>query len=123
MLDGTAIESVESLYNPGIGGSRVGQYSQLTGSAITIRPLPGMSAEWLTHALECHSARRVAGSIPASATPNDPFWLPGTMVQIDAQSTHGAFRIEVRASGPANGRQVLDRARPFTRTASPTATL
>jgi hypothetical protein len=123
VLDGSAIESVEPLYNQGEGGARIGHWSVLAGTAITVRAIPGVTAEWLTRALECHSARRVMGSIPSSATPNDPFWLPGRMIDIEAQSAHGAFRIEVRGAGPAEGRQVLDRARAFTRTASPTAAL
>jgi hypothetical protein len=123
VLDGTAIESVEPLYNQGGGGGRVGQFAQLTGTAITVHALPGISAEWLTLALECHSARRVVGSIPAGAAPNDPFWLPGRTVKIEAQSVHGGFRVEVRGADPAEGRQVLDRAKAFTETASPTATL
>jgi hypothetical protein len=123
LLDGTAIESVEPLYNNGLGGARIGHWSLLVGTVITVRPLPSVTAEWLTRELECHSARRVAGSTPASTLPNDPFWLPGKMVDIDAQSAHGSFRVEVRAAHPAEAQELLDRARAFTRMGSPRASL
>jgi hypothetical protein len=113
VLDGSAIESVEPLYNNGLGGARTGHWSMLAGSVVTVRALPGVTAEWLTRALECHSARRAVGSIPESSMPNDPFWLPGRMVEIDAQSAHGSFRVEVRAAHPAEARELLDRARAF----------
>jgi hypothetical protein len=121
VLDGTAIEGVEPLYNS-VVGYKTGQFSELTGTALTVRPIPGVTAEWLTRALECHSAKRVAGSI-AGVAPNDPFFLPGRMVEIDARSVHGGFRVEVRAAGPAEGHQVLDRAKAFAKGASPLAAL
>jgi hypothetical protein len=115
VLDGSAIESVEPLYNNGLGGARVGHWSMLSGTVVTVRALPGITGEWLTRALECHSVRRVVGSIPESSMPNDPFWLPGRMVEIDAQSAHDSFRVEVRAAHPAEAQELLNRARAFTR--------
>jgi hypothetical protein len=112
VLDGSAIESVEPLYNS-VVGYKSGQYTELAGSAIKIEALQGVTAEWLTRALECHSAKRVLGSIASTTAPNDPFWLPGRMVEIDAASAHDGFRVEVRAAGPAEGHEVLDRAKAF----------
>jgi hypothetical protein len=123
LLDGTAIETVEPLYNNGLGGARIGHWSLLVGTVITVRALPGVTAEWLTRELECHSARYVAGNASASTLPNDPFSLPGRMVAIDAQSGHGSFRVEVRAAHPAEAQELLDRARAFTRIGSPRASL
>jgi hypothetical protein len=114
VLDGTAIESVEPLYNS-VVGYKTGQYTELTGSAIKVRALQGVTAEWLTRALECHSAKRVLGSIASTSASSDPFWLPGKMVSIDAQSAHDGFRVEVRAAGPVEGNLVLDRAKAFAR--------
>lgn len=122
VLDGSAVEGVEPLYNNGLGGARIGHWSMLAGIVITVRALPGVTAEWLTRELECHSARRVAGITQDTSMPNDPFWLPGRMVQIDAQSAHGSFRVEVRAS-PAEAQELLDRAKALTRTAAPRASL
>jgi hypothetical protein len=122
VLDGSAIESVEPLYNS-VVAYKTGGFSELTGTAITVRALPGVTAEWLTRALECHSAKRVMASGSSTAATNDPFFLPGRMVEIDARSAHGGFRVEVRAAGPVDGHQVLDRAKAFARIASPSATL
>jgi hypothetical protein len=112
VLDGSAIESVEPLYNS-LVGYKSGQYTELAGSAIKVRALPGVTSEWLTRALECHSAERVVGGAPPGVAANDPFWLPGKMVDVEATSAHDGFRVEVRAAGPVDGHEVLDRARAF----------
>jgi hypothetical protein len=112
VLDGSAIESVEPLYNS-VVGYKSGQFTELAGTAIKVRAVQGVTAEWLTRALECHSAKRVLGTIASTVAPNDPFWLPGRTVDIDATSAHDGFRVEVRAAGPVEGREVLDRAKAF----------
>jgi hypothetical protein len=122
VLDGTAIESVEPLYSS-VVGAKTGQVSELHGSSIKVRALPGVTAEWLTQALECHTARRALGSLPSTGGPNDPFWLPGQLVHIDVTSAHDGFRVDVHASGPAEGQQVLDRARAVARNTSPSGAL
>jgi hypothetical protein len=120
VLDGTSIVSVEPLYSS-VVGAKTGQVSELSGSAITVRALPGVTAEWLTQALECHAAKRVLGSIPETASLRDPFWLPGRLVHIDVTSARDGFRVDVHATGPAEGQQILDRARAVARNA-PAAT-
>jgi hypothetical protein len=112
VFDGSAIEGVAPLYNS-VVGYKSGQFTELTGTAIKVRALPGVTAEWLTRALECHSAKRVLGTIASTVAPSDPFWLPGRMVDIDAASAHDGFRVEVRAAGPVEGHEVLDRAKAF----------
>jgi hypothetical protein len=122
VLDGTAIESVEPLYIS-VGGYKTSSATELAGSTLKVRPLPGITAEWLTRALECHSAKRMTGNIASTVAPNDPFWLPGKMVEIDARSAHDGFQVDVRAAGPIEGHQVLDRAKAFAKPPSPAATL
>jgi hypothetical protein len=60
----------------------------------------------------------MTGSIASTVAPNDPFWLPGKIVEIDARSAHDGFLVEVRAAGPIDGHQVLDRAKAFAKTPS-----
>jgi hypothetical protein len=122
VLDGSAIESVEPLY-VSVGGYKTSSATELAGSTIKVRALPGVTAEWLTRTLECHSAKRISGSIASTVAPNDPFWLPGKIVEIDARSAHDGFLVEVRAADPVDGHQVLDRAKAFAKASSPAATL
>jgi len=92
-----AIESVEPLYartNADHGGST----QHLEGAVIYIRAIQGMTAEWLGRALECHSARRVLGKTPDEAIKNDPFWLPGRMVAIEARAMGPGFRVAIRGA-------------------------
>jgi|SRR5580658_4599331 hypothetical protein len=121
VLDGTAIESVEPLY-VSVGGYKTSSATELAGSTLKVRPLPGVTAEWLTRALECHSAKRMMGNIASTVSP-DPFWLPGKIVEIDARSAHDGFLVDVRAAGPVDGHQVLDRAKAFAKAPSPAANL
>jgi hypothetical protein len=118
VLTGAAVEGVEPLYG-NIENVKVGPESELQGAMIRIRPTPGMTAEWLDRALECHSARRVLGRIAASELPNDPFWLPGRTVDIDAESARDGFTVAVRGVTPADGREILQRANAFHATPRP----
>jgi hypothetical protein len=86
---GETVEAAEPLYTAasGGGGGAGGNYAQLIGASIKLRAVKGFTATWLDRALECHSARRVLGRIPAATLPNDSFWLPGRMVDIDVEAT------------------------------------
>lgn len=106
----TALESVEPLYvhepsRKAEGGGHVG------GALLRIHPIPATTAERLGRALECHSARRVLGRIPASALPNDPFFLPGRLVDIDAEAAGDGFEVAVRSNDFGDAQEILLRAR------------
>jgi hypothetical protein len=112
VLSGQAIESVEPLYTR-LQGGKSGEGSRLFGAVVRVRAIQGMTAEWLDRALECHSARRVLGRIPETMTPNDPFWLPGRMVDIDAQSARDGFQVAVRGFSVDDAQEILIRANAF----------
>ncbi len=112
VLNGQAIESVEPLYTR-VQGGKSGETSRLFGALVRVRAVQGMTAEWLDRALECHSARRVLGRIPDTMMPNDPFWLPGRMVDIDAQSARDGFQVAVRGSSVDDAQEILIRANAF----------
>ena len=76
-----------------------------------MRSLKGFTPEWLDRALECHGARRVLGKTPE--VPNDPFWLPDGMVDIDVQSDHDGFRVIARGHNASDAREILARAKAF----------
>jgi hypothetical protein len=112
ILGGEAIQDVEPLY-ASVSQEKSGPASELRGATFRIRALPGVTPEWLDRALECHSARRVLGRIPAASAPSDPFWLPGSIVDIDVESARDGFTAKVAGSTPADGQEVLARANAF----------
>ncbi len=112
VLNRQAVESAEPLYTREPSG-KSGEASRLFGAVIRIRAIQGVTAEWLDRALECHSARRVLGRIPENVMPNDPFWLPGRMVDIDAQSARDGFQVAVRGYSVDDAQEILIRANAF----------
>ncbi len=109
-----AIESAEPLYVR--TGDRSGGGTRLEGAVIYVRAIQGMTPQWLDRALECHSARRVLGKIPENFARNDPFWLPGRMVQIDTEPVGPGFRVSVRGGTSDDAQEILIRANAFAAT-------
>jgi hypothetical protein len=107
-----AIESAEPLYARTVA-DRAGATERLEGAIIYVRAIQGMTPEWLDRALECHSARRVLGKTPDVVAKNDPFWLPGRMVDINAQSVGPGFRVAIRGATPDDAQEILIRANAF----------
>jgi hypothetical protein len=112
VLDREAVEAVEPLYSRAQDG-KSGESARLLGAVVRVRPLPGMTAELLDRGLECYSARRVLGRIPDNSTPNDPFWLPGRMVDIDAESARDGFEVGIRGQTVDDAQEILIRANAF----------
>lgn len=112
---GDPVEAAEPLYTAvSSGGSGVGgNYSQLIGASIKLRALKGFTAVWLARALRCHSARRVLGRIPADALPNDPFWLPGKMVDLEVAATGAGYQVFIRGQNIKDAEKILGRANAF----------
>jgi hypothetical protein len=112
VLDGRALRGVQPLYN-NVEEAKGGNQSELRGAIVDVQPIQGVTAEWLDRALECHSAKRVLGQTKDAAGSNDPFWLPGSIVDIDVRSAKDGFRIAVAGSTPADAQQILSRAKAF----------
>jgi hypothetical protein len=110
ILSGQAVRGVEPLYAT-IEGGKSGEEAHLRGAILTVSALPGMTAEWLDRELECHSASVVLGQV--KATPDDPFWLPASTVDIDVRPGKDGFVIGVAGYSSADARQILERARSF----------
>jgi hypothetical protein len=112
ILSGSVVRSAKPLYN-NIEGSKGGDHAELRGAIVAVDAMPGITAEWLDRTLECHSARLVLGQGQEGAAARDPFWLPGSVVDIDVKSSRSGFLIAVAGASPDKARQVLDRARLF----------
>jgi hypothetical protein len=109
VLGGSAVVGVEALYST-FGSTKSGPQSELRGANLTVTALPGVTAEWLDRALECHSAKAMLGHIQAA---DDPFWLPDASLDIDVRSAKDGFQIAVAAFSPDDARRVLARANAF----------
>lgn len=112
---GETVDAAEPLYaraSSGASGAG-GNYSRLIGASIKLRALKGFTAVWLDRALECHNARRVLGRIPADTLPNDPFWLPGKMVDIDVAATRAGYQLFIRGQNIRDAEKILGRANAF----------
>jgi hypothetical protein len=118
ILDGKALQKVGPLYST-VEADKSGEQSQLRGATLTVSALPGVTAEWLDRELECHGARLALGK--ATSTPEDPFWLPGSTVDIDVRPTKDGFIIAVAGFSTSDARHILNRAEAFAKakTAAP----
>lgn len=110
ILDGQAVKGVEPLYAT-IEASKSGGEAHLRGALLTVSALPGVTAEWLDRELECHSASAVLGQV--KATPDDPFWLPDSTVDIDVRPAKDGFLVGVAGYSSADARQILARSQSF----------
>jgi hypothetical protein len=106
VLDGSAIEHVEPLYNNGSASKT--SNPRLLGAAIVVVPTQGETEERLARSLECHQAQQLVAT--ASAVRPDPFWLQGSRVGIDVTSARDSFRIELTSGSSAAAREILARA-------------
>jgi hypothetical protein len=110
VLSGDAVQRVQPLYST-VEGAKTGPQSELRGATVTVAALPGLTAEWLDRALECHSAKEMLGHEPAPS--DDPFWLPGSSVDIDVTSDRDGFNVAITAYSANDARQILTRANAF----------
>lgn len=110
VLRGEAVQSIEALYREG-DGSRRGTPPELRGASITVQALPGMTAESLDRALQCHSAKAMLGDDRGAW--DDPFFLPGSFVGIDVRTAGYGFEVDVAGSSSDEGYAILTRAQAF----------
>jgi len=82
--------------------STIGPFASLRRDGFKVRAVRGFTATWLDRALECHAARRLLGRIPESTLPNEPFWLPEKMVDIEVAATHAGFQVFIRGQSFAH---------------------
>jgi len=115
VLSASSVQNVEPLYAT-LEGAKSGLHAELRGATVVVAALPGMTAEWLDRALECHSAREALGHAPAPSA--DPFWLPGSSVDIDVRSARDGFNVAVTGYSPDDARQILARANAFVKSKS-----
>jgi hypothetical protein len=112
VLDGATLESVRPLYSVATSGSD-GPESRLQGVVVTVLAPAGVTDVWLDRALECHGARATLGHV--EATKDDPFFLPGSPVDIDVRAARDGFEIRVNAYSTEDAHRIFARAEAFAR--------
>jgi hypothetical protein len=110
-LSPSAVEAVQPAYSHVSSGPSTNE-ARLRGARLYFGPQPGLSRESLQRALECHQSRVLLGTAPEVA--DDPYFLRGAWLDIDADSTGDGFVVAVQAETFADARRVLERARKFT---------
>jgi hypothetical protein len=106
VLSGQTVMGVRPLYGA-MDPSKSDAREQLHGAIVTVAAEPGVTAEWLNRVLECHSAGATLGQ---TADDGDPFFLPGTVVDITVQPAKDGFAINVSTQSPQDAQRILDRA-------------
>jgi hypothetical protein len=81
----------------------------LVGATITVRAVPGLTAEWLERVMACHLARNAALGHDVPEMPSCPLVPRG--VSARARSVGDGFAVDVRADTPEGAADVLARAR------------
>lgn len=112
VVTGKAVDSVEPLY-AAAPDAKPGSQTRLCGAVIRIRASQGVTTEWLDRALECHGAKRVLGHASDETMANDPFWLPGRMVDIRTKPTPDSFDVAVRGESTDDAQEILIRANAY----------
>lgn len=80
-----------------------------SGVIITFRPVPGLTAEWLQHLIDCHLARNAALGHVVSDMPDCPLVPRGVHAKV-RPTADGGLAVEISAEDPETAAEVLARA-------------
>jgi hypothetical protein len=116
VLSASVIDSVEPAYSYVKSGPS-DRAARLRGARIHVRPLPGVSRELLQRSFECHEAAIALGTSRPQL--DDPYALPDRWLDIDVESEGDGFAAVVQVDAFEDAKEVLARARRFTRSAGP----
>jgi hypothetical protein len=88
-------------------------YELVSGATLQVSVPEGVSADRLTHILQCHSAAVLLGQVDRSKFAEDPTWLPNAWLDIDVKPAGGHLAVTLSANTVAKNLQVLHRATAF----------
>ena len=80
----------------------------LVGAIVTVRAVPGMTAQWLQRVVDCHLARNAALGHVMPEMANCPLVPAGATATVSA--TRDGFAVAIRSKDPATAREILSRA-------------
>jgi hypothetical protein len=101
----------EPLYSYSASNAGDNDLKIVEGAKIVVRPPEGVSADKLLRILQCHSAQVLLGQRANVAT--DPFWLPGTWLNIDVKPEHGNYAVTLEADTVRDNLKVAAHAMAF----------
>jgi hypothetical protein len=110
LYSASIVQNVAPLYEYVQGGPN-DREAHLWGAELQLRPLAGVTMEFLARTLMCRSAQLTLGhAAPAS---NEPYFLPDGWVTVSVRSGAGTFVVRLASGDPGQGREILRRARAF----------
>jgi hypothetical protein len=87
---------------------------QIHGARIVLKPVPGLTAEYMRRAIACHQARFAVLGKPASYLPDDPTLVEGA--EVDVSELRGHLEVFVRSDSDVAGTVAYARAQDLVRT-------
>jgi len=106
----SSVEKVEPAITH-VASGPIQDEARLRGALLYLEPSPNLTREMIQRAVECHEVHVLLGS--ENELPSDPYTLPGTWLDIDAQSQGDGFTVAVRSDDFSTAKHVLERARQF----------
>ncbi len=88
------------------------QSARNEGAIVTIRAVPGMTAQWLQRVIDCHLARNAALGHDVPEMAYCPLVPRGVMARVSG--TEAGFAVAIRADDSQTAQEVLKRARALT---------
>lgn len=102
------ITAVQPLVEERRSGPKGPAVTRVAGAEVTLRAVPGLTAEWLQRLVDCHLARNAALGHVVEEMPNCPLVPRGAMASVS--STGDGFTVSIRADDDAAARDILARA-------------
>ena len=103
------IVSVEAAEREAPAYGKAPPSERLVGATVIFRPVPGLTAEWLQHEVNCHVARASAAGHEMPEMNYCPLVLKD--VRATASSTGEAFAVQVTSDNMQTAQEILRRAR------------
>lgn len=92
------------------GGATTGKSAppRTVGATVTIRAVPGLTAEWLQRVIDCHVARNAALGHAVPEMPTCPLVPKGASAKVSSAGT--GFAVAIQSDDPEAAREILRRA-------------
>lgn len=87
---------------------------QIHGARIILKPVPGLTADYMRRAIACHQARFAVLGNPPTYLPDDPTLVEGAQVQVT--ELRGHLEVFVRSDSDVAGTVAYARAQDLVRT-------
>jgi hypothetical protein len=112
LMQGTTVIKSQPLYS--LVPTKADQpEARVNGATLVVQPPAGVTADRMTRALQCHSARAVLSQTKEPSFADDPFVLPGSWLDINVEQMQGRYAVTIAARNVHDGLRVLENANAF----------